>query len=47
MSIESSMSELHMVGLPELRKKWGWFVGLGAVLVVGGRRRQAHADQQL
>jgi uncharacterized membrane protein HdeD (DUF308 family) len=26
----------NMVGADELRKKWGWFVALGIVLVIGG-----------
>ena len=36
MATETSLSQLHLVGLAELRKKWGWFFGLGIVLVVLG-----------
>jgi uncharacterized membrane protein HdeD (DUF308 family) len=28
--------ELHRVGLQELKRKWGWFVGVGGLLVVLG-----------
>jgi uncharacterized membrane protein HdeD (DUF308 family) len=28
--------EIHRVGLLELKKKWGWFVGLGILLVILG-----------
>lgn len=31
-----SVSSLHLFGLDELRKRWGWVLGLGIVLVVLG-----------
>jgi uncharacterized membrane protein HdeD (DUF308 family) len=30
------MNSLHLVGLEELRKRWGWFLGLGILLIVLG-----------
>ena len=30
------ITELHLVGLEELRKKWGWLCGLGILLVALG-----------
>ena len=38
MSIQhkASIAELHLVGVDQLRRRWGWFVGLGIVLVVLG-----------
>ena len=36
MSISSNSASLHLVGLEELRKRWGWFLGLGILLVVLG-----------
>lgn len=30
------VSQLHLVGLDELRRKWGWFLALGILLVVLG-----------
>ena len=35
-STAGSMMELHLVGLEELRKKWGWFLGVGILLLVLG-----------
>lgn len=32
----TSISELHLVGVEHLRKRWGWFVGLGVVLALLG-----------
>ena len=32
----TSISELHLVGVERLRKRWGWFVGLGVVLALLG-----------
>ena len=31
-----TISSLHLIGVDELRKRWGWIVGLGIVLVVLG-----------
>ncbi|QDU79527.1 acid-resistance membrane protein [Polystyrenella longa] len=31
-----SMNSLHLVGAEELGKRWGWFLGLGILLVVLG-----------
>lgn len=31
-----SISELHLVGVDRLRKRWGWFLGLGVVLALLG-----------
>ena len=31
-----SVASLHLIGLGELHKRWGWFVGLGILLVVLG-----------
>jgi uncharacterized membrane protein HdeD (DUF308 family) len=33
---EISVTGIHLVGLSELRKRWGWFVGLGVLLVILG-----------
>jgi len=32
----TSVSELHLVGVDRLRKRWGWFVGLGVLLALLG-----------
>lgn len=31
-----TVTSLHLIGLGELHKRWGWFVGLGILLVVLG-----------
>lgn len=31
-----TISSLHLIGVDELRKRWGWIVGLGIVLAVLG-----------
>ena len=36
MSREFSVTSLHLIGVDELRKRWGWFVGLGILLVILG-----------
>ena len=37
MSSPSKLSQsLHLIGLEEVQKRWGWFVGLGILLVVLG-----------
>lgn len=36
MSMPSTLTPLEVVGLQELRSRWGWFVGLGALLAVLG-----------
>jgi uncharacterized membrane protein HdeD (DUF308 family) len=36
MSTNDSVLTLQTIGLQELRKRWGWFVGLGAILVMLG-----------
>lgn len=33
---QMSVASLHLIGLGELHKRWGWFVGLGILLVVLG-----------
>jgi uncharacterized membrane protein HdeD (DUF308 family) len=36
MSAGTGLADLHLVGLQELRKNWGWFLALGIILVVLG-----------
>ncbi len=36
MPISSSPVSLHLIGLEALHKRWGWFLGLGILLVVLG-----------
>lgn len=36
MSHSAPPSSLHLIGLEELRKRWGWFLSLGILLVVLG-----------
>ncbi|MCU0962186.1 MAG: HdeD family acid-resistance protein [Pirellulaceae bacterium] len=36
MSAGTGLAGLHLVGLQELRKNWGWFLALGIILVVLG-----------
>ena len=31
-----SITQFHFVGIEELRKRWGWFVGVGGLLVLLG-----------
>ncbi|HEY1067393.1 MAG TPA: HdeD family acid-resistance protein [Pirellulales bacterium] len=30
------LTELHLVGVESLKRRWGWFVGLGVLLIVFG-----------
>lgn len=34
--MSSDPAALHLVGLDEVRKRWGWFLGLGILLIVLG-----------
>lgn len=36
MSAGINVTELHLVGLSELRRKWGWFLALGICLILLG-----------
>ncbi len=36
MSTAPHPNSLHLVGLDELKKRWGWFLGLGIALIVLG-----------
>jgi uncharacterized membrane protein HdeD (DUF308 family) len=31
-----NLTGLHLIGLAELKRNWGWFLGLGIALVVLG-----------
>lgn len=31
-----SLTQIHLVGVEELRKRWGWVVGMGVLLVILG-----------
>ena len=36
MSTGTGLTGLHLVGVQELRKNWGWFLSLGIVLLILG-----------
>ena len=38
MASESNLTvaNLALVGVEELKKKWGWFLALGILLIIGG-----------
>ena len=36
MSTNYNVTALHLVGQDELRRRWGWFLGLGVLLIIFG-----------
>lgn len=36
MSAETAVASLHLVGLDQLKRRWGWFLALGLLLVILG-----------
>ena len=36
MPTEIMTTSIHLIGIEDLRRRWGWFVGLGILLVIAG-----------